>query len=130
MGRPRKHFKSYYERKTELFALIGGEVCRWCQSTESVQFDHIYPETKSFELSSKSYALTDEVIAEVLKCQPLCKKCHSIKSAREWAATRSPDPNPPTAIRTVASRAPKTPEQEQLSEEVRKELWENLGIRL
>ena len=73
------------QRKTELLNLIGGPKCRWCGSEENIEFDHIFRDDKLFVISSTKYYPSPKVIAEVLKCQPLCTSCHMIKTSLESA---------------------------------------------
>lgn len=53
------------------------------RATEALQFDHIDPTTKMFEIGNQIGRSWNKVKAEVLKCQVLCYKCHKDKSALE-----------------------------------------------
>jgi hypothetical protein len=82
--------KRYEIVRAILFALIGGEKCRWCHSTEKVQFDHINKDEKSFDIYKiVNSAFGKYDVTEVLKCQPLCVSCHNIKTVLE----RYPQPS-------------------------------------
>ncbi len=76
------HRLYYHEvRRARLLAYVGTE-CARCGSTSDLQFDHVDPEQKSFEISSK-LTLSDEVKAELDKCQLLCASCHKEKTRVE-----------------------------------------------
>lgn len=137
------------ERRAHLFSFIGGEVCRWCRSTESIQFDHIYRESKSFEIGSTNFVVSARLLEELLKCQPLCRSCHQIKSALEIA------PRPEYLPRSIQRRRdyreanlekyreagrryyarnkppPKKlePWKQKALDEVKQGMWDELGIR-
>ena len=70
-----------HQRKLELIERLGGK-CVECGATERLQFDHINPLEKSFNISSN---LNRENLDEELdKCQLLCFKCHLEKTKNEW----------------------------------------------
>jgi len=56
--------------------------CQLCDSTEDLEVDHINPATKRMHVSSIwSLALTNpKRIAELAKCQVLCRVCHLDKT--------------------------------------------------
>jgi len=65
-----------------LIEKLGGK-CVECGCTETLEFDHIDPSTKSFNISS-GYHKPKEVLEEELsKCQLLCNKCHIEKSKKD-----------------------------------------------
>jgi hypothetical protein len=65
-----------------LIEKLGGK-CVECGCTETLQFDHIDPSTKSFNISA-GYLKPKEVLEEELsKCQLLCNKCHIEKSKKD-----------------------------------------------
>jgi hypothetical protein len=66
-------------RKVQLIALLGG-VCSRCNSTESLEFDHIIPGSQSFTICDCLDKPWSILIAEVMKCQLLCSPCHRQKS--------------------------------------------------
>jgi hypothetical protein len=73
------------ERRTEALNLLGGSCVR-CGSTEALEFDHVDPATKSFEISKGGLkASRARFLAEVAKCQLLCRTHHRQKSAAERA---------------------------------------------
>ena len=65
-----------------LIEKLGGK-CIECGNTEALEFDHIDPSTKSFNISA-GYHKPKEVLEEELsKCQLLCNKCHIEKSKKD-----------------------------------------------
>lgn len=73
--------------KSEMLALLGGRCVR-CGTSENLEFDHINPADKSFEINGRSLDLPSAAIrAEVAKCQLLCAAHHLEKTASDmgWA---------------------------------------------
>ncbi len=72
--------RRYAERFQAAVRQLGG-CCVQCGSTAELQFDHIQPHTKSFEISDKiaQYAWR-RIESELQKCQLLCFQCHVEKS--------------------------------------------------
>ena len=65
-----------------LIEKLGGK-CVECGCTETLEFDHIDPSAKSFNISA-GYHKPKEVLEEELsKCQLLCNKCHIEKSKKD-----------------------------------------------
>lgn len=64
-------------------SLLGGK-CIKCNSPDNLQFDHIDPATKAFNITAWTRPL-EEWMAELQKCQLLCYSCHKAKSAEEAA---------------------------------------------
>lgn len=63
-----------------------GGVCVICGSTDRLEFDHIDPTTKTFNIG-KMWSASDAVIeAELQKCQLLCYAHHRQKSGAEITA--------------------------------------------
>lgn len=62
-----------------------GSKCVNCSSQEELEFDHIDPNIKSFEISKAiaSHMAWQKLVTELDKCQLLCKDCHKIKSNKE-----------------------------------------------
>jgi ribosomal protein S27AE len=74
--------RRYYKVRAEAIQLLGGK-CNKCGSAEELEIDHVDRKQKSFEIS-KIWALAREkFLAELAKCQLLCKSCHRIKSIGE-----------------------------------------------
>ena len=53
-----------------------------CFSDGPLEFDHIDPSTKLFNISSGRCVSYDRLVAEVKKCQLLCVKHHKDKTGR------------------------------------------------
>jgi 5-methylcytosine-specific restriction endonuclease McrA len=76
--------KRYYEALLESIEKLGGE-CVKCGATERLQFDHIHPENKSFEITKKLLMGDREKFQEELdKCQLLCYNCHLEKTKQSY----------------------------------------------
>ena len=79
--------REYQRKRTSLkrlqyIAELGGK-CKWCNSTDNLQFDHIKPELKT---SHRIWSWSDERIRKELdKCQLLCHSCHVEKT---WSGLR------------------------------------------
>ena len=67
-------------RREKLVELLGG-VCVRCDADKALDFDHIIPGSQSFRISGKALDKPwEQLLAEVKKCQLLCRPCHRIKS--------------------------------------------------
>jgi len=72
----------YHRRRAEAMLRIGGK-CVDCGTTENLEFDHVDPTTKEFEISKIwSYSKT-KLEYELEKCVLRCSFHHSQKSAIE-----------------------------------------------
>ena len=62
-----------------------GSKCSNCNTTESLEFHHLDPSTKITEISHmvKTAASKEDFIAEMDKCQILCRNCHRIHHHNE-----------------------------------------------
>ena len=83
-GRARrlKHRQIFEER-------LGGQ-CVKCGTTENLEFDHIHPGDKSFNITSRmNCRITDEMYDELDKCQLLCKSCHKQVTIKQKAVAWS-----------------------------------------
>lgn len=88
MGRPKKYVgldknevrQLHYRRKIEEFKTLLGAKCAQCGATEDLEFDHIDPDSKSFNISSRATLRRETVLAELAKCQLLCPACHEDKT--------------------------------------------------
>ena len=65
-----------------LLEKLGGK-CVECGSTEALEFDHIDPSTKSFNISAGYHKPKQVLEEELSKCQLLCNKCHIQKSRKD-----------------------------------------------
>ena len=70
------------ERKALGLEKLGGK-CRHCGAVEGLEFDHIDPTTKSFVLTKKWGCRMETWLAELAKCQLLCRPCHERTSILE-----------------------------------------------
>lgn len=61
---------------------LGGQCVR-CGSQDELQFDHVYPSTKSFVLASRMGCSWAVIAPELEKCQILCAPCHRKKTAED-----------------------------------------------
>lgn len=72
----------YHERRAHAIAELGGK-CADCGSEESLEFDHVDPETKLNEIS-KLWSYSDgRFEKELEKCVLRCHDCHEKKTIRE-----------------------------------------------
>lgn len=70
------------ERKQLALDYLGGE-CMICGSVDRLEFDHIDPLIKSKKINESYLLEINNLLAELDKCQLLCKPCHMKKSLRE-----------------------------------------------
>lgn len=70
----------YHARRAEALAMLGGK-CVMCGSSSRLDFDHIDPVTKLSDLGLLLTRARSVWIAELKKCQLLCRPCH-IKKTR------------------------------------------------
>ena len=68
-------------RKRKAFDLLGGK-CVVCGTCDNLEFDHIDPATKSFNIS-RFFGTWNEMVAELSKCQLLCHTHHLEKTSSE-----------------------------------------------
>jgi rubredoxin len=74
------HREYYRRRRQEVIDYLGGQCVR-CGVRDELQFDHIDPALKSYELCHKLNLRTS--LEEIDKCQLLCKGHHLEKTAQE-----------------------------------------------
>jgi hypothetical protein len=65
-----------------LIEKLGGK-CVECGCTDSLEFDHIDPSTKSFNIAAGYTKPKEVLLEEVAKCQLLCNKCHIEKTKKD-----------------------------------------------
>lgn len=68
----------YHRRRQEAIAYLGG-CCASCSATGKLEFDHVVPKDKGFEINLNMRAAFGKLKAELDKCQLLCKNCHRRK---------------------------------------------------
>lgn len=79
----RSKYREYRLRNMQYVAKGGPVECAHCGSTESLEFDHIDPDLKSFNISARKSLGSKEFRDELDKCQLLCRPCHEAKTASE-----------------------------------------------
>lgn len=67
--------EKYHKRMSDAKNLFGNS-CYICDSSDSLEFDHIDPDTKTFTIGKMWSASESKFLEELSKCQLLCKKCH------------------------------------------------------
>jgi 5-methylcytosine-specific restriction endonuclease McrA len=73
----------YNTRRDAALVALGGK-CAKCGSTEDLEFDHVDPASKKYEVSTMFSKYSAAKIAEELeKCQLLCKPHHQEKTKSE-----------------------------------------------
>ena len=76
--------KRYYETLSECKEKLGGK-CVKCGVKERLQFDHIHPKNKSFEITKRLLMGDRKKFEEELsKCQLLCYDCHLEKTKQSY----------------------------------------------
>lgn len=72
------------KRRNEAKVLLGGK-CTICGSVEKLEFDHVDPREKCYEISRgiARHTSWEVLLLELAKCQLLCKSCHLKKSVEE-----------------------------------------------
>jgi len=75
----------YARKRDEFLAYVGGAnpSCVKCGSSESLEFDHVDPASKAFDIGSQWNKPLAFVAGELAKCQLLCSACHTAKSRSE-----------------------------------------------
>ena len=75
------------QRRMFAFKLLGG-CCVRCGATEGLEFDHIDSTTKTDTIAGLWTAREATFLAELRKCQILCKECHQTKTLTETYGER------------------------------------------
>lgn len=75
--------KRRLERRQKLIDLLGGKCIR-CGATENLEFDHIKPKKKEFDIANAKDSPEKVLMKEVKKCQLLCRPCHMSKTRENW----------------------------------------------
>ena len=77
--------RRYHKRREEAFKLLGG-YCVRCGNEDNLEVDHIDPRAKAFDIFSRTWSMPHvKFLAEIAKCQLLCRACHRDKSNREMS---------------------------------------------
>lgn len=72
----------YHARRSIAIERLGGK-CVKCESTEDLEFDHIDPNTKKFDIGKMLNFSLAKFWIEIEKCQLLCETCHDSKTSSE-----------------------------------------------
>lgn len=84
MKKDRNYFNNRRKkRRKEFLDTLGGK-CDSCGAIDGLQFDHIDPKTKKFNISKKIDAPREIIIEELKKCKILCESCHRKKTRDNW----------------------------------------------
>lgn len=76
-----QYMKTQYKTRRNKFITQLGGVCVKCGTADNLQFDHIDPSLKEYDISLIMIsAPLDRISKELEKCQLLCKRCHLAKS--------------------------------------------------
>lgn len=78
----------YLERIKAAYTLLGGK-CVACGSIEDLQFDHVDPLTKLFNITNGTGFSNQKFLTELAKCQLLCQPHHAEKSKTEFVYGRN-----------------------------------------
>lgn len=70
-------------RRAKFIALLGGK-CVHCGSKDNLHFDHKNKKDKTLDIAHSIDAKEDVLLAEIKKCQLLCKDCHLTKTKEDW----------------------------------------------
>lgn len=76
----REYNRARWERRRRCLIEMLGGCCVHCGTTESLEFDHIDPATKSFDISRRPLSPWKSLVREAQKCQLLCRPCHIERS--------------------------------------------------
>lgn len=66
-------------RRAKFIEMLGGK-CSSCGSKEDLQFDHVSPKKKEFDLNSIKDGNEGTIEKELKKCVLLCPSCHLAKT--------------------------------------------------
>lgn len=80
MSRAEYDLTRYYRRHQEAVTYLGGS-CIDCGSVELLEFDHVDPDTKQFNVSAIMLHGDAKLYAELAKCVLRCTNCHRQRSA-------------------------------------------------
>lgn len=70
------------KRRESLIDYLGGS-CVQCGTVERLEFDHIDPSTKIYNINKILTHSVEFVKLELKKCQVLCVPCHDMKTAKD-----------------------------------------------
>jgi 5-methylcytosine-specific restriction endonuclease McrA len=76
----RNYYKERYERRMQLYRDFLGGKCVRCGAVDRLEFDHIDPATKRWDVTDHWSSSLGLVLSELVKCQLLCRPCHNEKT--------------------------------------------------
>lgn len=75
--------KRYHQRRQQALEHLGGK-CVVCGAEESLEFDHVDPEDKAFDIARRMAGVAEAKFwEEIEKCQLLCSTHHQEKTRRD-----------------------------------------------
>lgn len=74
--------KRYHKLRSEYVEILGGK-CVDCGALDNLEFDHVDPTTKTYDVGKILTHKRSKVLAELEKCVLRCSLCHVKKSTRE-----------------------------------------------
>lgn len=79
----REYHRNYWrKRRQKIIDFLGGQ-CVECGAEDLLEFDHVDPDKKSFDIKDNATISNPEVFEELKKCQLLCRDCHEEKTSKE-----------------------------------------------
>jgi len=75
--------REWVRKRREYFLSELGGKCKDCGSIERLEFDHIDPTTKTYDINKIQTRKVEFVKLELDKCQILCVSCHDKKTAKD-----------------------------------------------
>lgn len=79
--------RRYHQRRGEAIQILGGE-CSYCGSEEGLELDHVDWRNKGISLNRLWSISKERFLAELKKCQVLCKDCHLEKTSSDMSAIK------------------------------------------
>ena len=99
--------KNHRDTRREFLDIIkleeGCQTCGYNEHPRALQFDHINPAEKLFNIAHLLTCSMDKLLTELEKCRVLCANCHSIHSWQEqhWKSKDKENPKIEIAIKEL-----------------------------
>jgi 5-methylcytosine-specific restriction endonuclease McrA len=75
--------KRYHRRRDKALEILGG-CCVDCGTTDNLEFDHVDPKDKSFDVARAFTSMAESKLwSELHKCLIRCTRCHLKKTSNE-----------------------------------------------